>query len=183
MTLALLLYLLGSALLAQNPTPANQVLEDAKSQAARQHKLIFLVFGASWCEPCHRMDAFLDAPEMRQILGIYFVLVKLNVAEKMGKHPELENPGGKDLALKLGGANSKGGLIGVPFFLFVNATGEPIVNSRRPVEGLAGGKNIGYPAKPEEIDWFTAMLKKANPAMTADESHTIDEWLRRASAK
>jgi thiol-disulfide isomerase/thioredoxin len=163
--------------------PAERAFADAKAQAAEQHKLIFLVFGASWCEPCHRMDAFLDAPETRQIFGKYFVLVKLNVAEKLGNHPELESPGGRDLALKLGGANSKGGLIGVPFFLFLDASGEPIVNSRRPVEGLPGGKNIGYPAKPEEIDWFMAMLRKANPPMTADESYTIKEWLRKAPAK
>jgi thioredoxin-related protein len=181
--LALFLCLFGSVLLAQRPMPANQVFEDAKAQAAQQHNLIFLVFGASWCEPCHRMDAFLAAPETRQILGKYFVLAKLNVEEKAGKHPEFESPGGEDLALKLGGANAKGGVIGVPFFLFLDATGEPIVNSRRPAEGRPGGANIGYPAKPEEIDWFMTMLKRAVPSMTVDESRTIDEWLRRASAK
>jgi thioredoxin-related protein len=181
--LALLLCLFGSMLLAQRPTPANQVFEDAKARAAQQQKLIFLVFGASWCGPCHRMDSFLAAPETGQILGKYFVLAKLNVEEKAGKHPELESPGGEDLALKLGGSNAKGRVIGVPFFLFLDANGEPIVDSKRPVEGRPGGANIGYPAKPEEIDWFMTMLKKAVPSMTADESHTIDEWLRRASAK
>jgi thioredoxin-related protein len=181
--LALLLCLFGSVLLAQRPTLANQVFEDAKAQAAQQHRLIFLVFGASWCGPCHRMDAFLVAPEIRQILEKYFVLAKLNVEEKAGKHPELESPGGEDLAAKLGGANAKGGVVGVPYFLFLDANGEPIVNSRRPVEGRPGGANIGYPAKPEEIDWFMTMLNKAVPSMTVDESHTIDQWLRRASAK
>jgi hypothetical protein len=43
--------------------------------------------------------------------------------------------------------------------------------------------NIGYPAKPEEIDWFGEMLKKSAPLMSPDELRTIDEWLRKASAQ
>jgi len=85
------------------------------------------------------MDSFLAAPETGRILGKYFVLAKLNVEEKAGKHPELESPGGEDLALKLGGSNAKGRVIGVPFFLFLDANGEPIVDSKRPVDGRPGG--------------------------------------------
>ena len=182
-TIALFLCLMGSVLFAQRPTPANQVFEDAKAQAAQQHKPIFLVFGASWCGPCHRMDAFLAAPEPRRILDKYLVTARLSVLEQGGKHPELENPGGEDLATKFGGGNAKGRTAGVPFLVFLDTIGEPIVTSYRPVEGSPRGNNIGYPAKPEDIDWFMVMLKKAVPSMTADELRTIDEWLRRASAK
>ncbi len=181
------LLLLGSflscALFAQKAPNAAQVLKDAKAQAEQQHKLIFIVFSASWCGPCHQLDAFLDAPEIRQIVEKYFVLARLNVAEKAGKHPELESPGGEDLDVKFGGADEKGGVTGVPFLVFLDAKGELIVNSNRPVPGHPEGDNIGYPAEPYEIDWFMAMLKKAVPEMTLDESRTIESWLRRASAK
>jgi len=95
----------------------------------------------------------------------------------------LESPGGEELDVKFGGADEKGGVTGVPFLVFLDAKGELIVNSNRPVQGHPEGDNIGYPAEPYEIDWFTAMLKKAVPEMTPDESRTIESWLRRASTK
>lgn len=179
--LVALLFCLCPSLIAQQPMAANQVLEDAKVQASQQHKVIFFVFGASWCGPCHRLDKFLAAPETRSILEEYFVEAKVNVWEDKGKHPELESPGAENLAAKLGGTNSKGYVAGVPFIVFLNPRGEPIVSSFRPINGGAGHVNIGYPEKPEEIDWFGEMLKKAVPLMSADELRTIDEWLRKAS--
>jgi thioredoxin-related protein len=171
--------LYGCALFAQKPSSADRVFENAKTQAAQQHKLIFLVFGASWCAPCHMQDAFMADQETRPILKKYFVLAKLNVEEEEGKHPELNSPGGEKLMAKLGGVDAQGKTGGVPFLVFLNAAGNPIVNSNRPVQGQPGGMNIGYPSKPEEIDWFMSMLNKAAPKMTADELHTIEKWLRK----
>jgi hypothetical protein len=71
----------------------------------------------------------------------------------------------------------------VPFIVFLDAEGNPILNSYRPVDGHPIGLNVGYPAKPEEIEWFIVMFKKATPTMTADELRTIDEWLQKASSK
>jgi thioredoxin-related protein len=171
------------SLIAQQPTPANQILEAAKVQASQEHKVIFFVFGASWCGPCHRLDDFLSTPEMRNILEKYFIDAKVNAMEDRGKHPELESPGAEELAAKLGGTNSKGRLAGVPFIVFLDSTGTPIINSFRPIDDGTRHVNIGYPAKLEEIDWFGVMLKKAVPLMSADELRTIDSWLRQASAQ
>jgi thioredoxin-related protein len=177
--LTLFVSLYGCALFAQKPSRADQVFEDAKTQAAQQQKLIFLVFGASWCGPCHMQDTFMTAREIRPILEKYFVLAKLNVEEEVGKHPELNSPGGEELMARLGGVDAKGRIGGVPFLVFLNVSGDPIVNSNRPVKGRAGGMNIGYPSAPEEIDWFMSMLNKAVPTMTADELRSIDKWLRK----
>jgi thioredoxin-related protein len=181
--LVLVLSLYVSALFAQKPAAADQVLANAKTQAAKERKLIFLVFGASWCGPCHQLDAFLDDPAVRPVIEKYFVVAKLHFAERMGKHPELESPGAEELVAKLSGTDGKGQFNGVPFLVFLTATGEPIVNSNRPVAGHPGGSNIGYPSEPYEIDWFMVMLKKAVPQMTADESRSIEDWLRKASTK
>ena len=178
MILTLSVSLFGSVLLGQKRAPASQVLNDAKAQAAEQHKLIFLVFGASWCGPCHQLDSFVTAREIDPILNKYFVFAKLNVEEKAGKHPDLDSPGGEDLAAKLGAVDAKSRLIGLPFIVFLDATGKFIVNSNRPVDGHSRGVSIGYPSTPEEIDWFMAMFKKAVPSMTSDESRSIEEWLR-----
>jgi len=177
--ITLFVFLYGCALFAQKPLPADQVFENLKTQAVQQQKLIFLVFGASWCTPCHMQDAFMAAPEIHPILEKYFVLAKLNVEEEVGKHPELNSPGGEELLGKLGGVDDKGKIGGVPFLVFLDAGGNPIVNSNRPVKGNAIGMNVGYPSAPEEIDWFMSMLHKAVPAMTVDEAGTIEKWLRK----
>jgi thiol-disulfide isomerase/thioredoxin len=65
------LSLSGTSVSAQKSNPAAMVFENAKAQAANQHKLIILVFGASWCGPCHKLDAFLSAPELRQVFEKY----------------------------------------------------------------------------------------------------------------
>jgi thioredoxin-related protein len=177
--LTLFVCLCGLPLFAQSSLPANQVVENAKAQAIQQQKLIFLVFGASWCGPCHQQDAFMAAPETRTILEKYFVLAKLNVEEEVGKHPELNNPGGEKLLARLGGVDAEGRIGGVPFLAFLDANGNLIVNSNRPTKRRAGGTNVGYPTAPEEIDWFMSMLEKAVPTMTTDERTTIDKWLKK----
>jgi thioredoxin-related protein len=177
-----LISLVGTSLSAQAPAPATQVFQTARIQASRQEKLIFLVFGASWCPPCHQLDAFWAAKETRPIVQKYFVVAKLNVEEEAGKHPELNSPGGVELMAQFGGMNAAGKSGGVPFLVFTNANGESIVNSNRPVAGKPRGENIGYPARPEEIDWFMEMLKKALPSMTQGESRTVENWLRKQSS-
>jgi len=105
----------------------------------------------------------------------YFVLAKVHIDEEHGKHPELNTPGSEELRKKLGGSE------GVPFFVFLDAQGQAIATSNRPVEGKTRGENIGYPDAPEEIDWFMAMLKKSVPAMTEEEAQRIEGWLKGAS--
>lgn len=74
---------------------------------------------------------------------------------------------------KFGGRNA-----GLPFFAFVDAKGDLIVNSKRPTEGEPGGSNIGHPFAPEEVAWFMKMLNKAAPKMTQAEAQKIETWLK-----
>lgn len=162
------------ALAAPSLSPAEQILAGAETQALAQHKAIFFIFGASWCGPCHRLDAFLAAPEIRPIVEKHFIVAKVNIQERFGKHPELDTPGGSELAAKYGNTD------GVPFIVFLDASGAPIVTSNR---NGSPKDNIGYPDSPEEIDWFMVMLKKSVPELAADEAHTVEAWLRKTSRK
>jgi hypothetical protein len=74
---------------------------------------------------------------------------------------------------KLGGKSA-----GLPFFAFVDAKGEIMVNAKRPVPGKEGGANIGHPFAPEEVEWFMTMLDRAAPKMTAKEIDVIQTWLK-----
>jgi thioredoxin-related protein len=162
---------------AQQRPSADQVLTVAKSAAAEQHKEIFLVFGASWCAPCHEMKKFMEDAKIRPILEKYFVMASLSIEEEHGKHPELNSPGGEKLVADFGGHDA-----GVPFIVILDDKGQLLINSNRPVKGKRNGENVGYPALPVEIDWFMQMLRKTVPNLTEPDAHTIENWLRRASA-
>jgi thioredoxin-related protein len=175
--LALIFLATAAASSAQQASTADQILASAKSEALARHKAIFLVFGASWCPPCRQMETFMRDPNIRPILEKYFVLVHLSVEEERGKHPELNSPGGEKLLGEYGGK-----LMGVPFLVFLDAEGQLIVNSARPVKGKQTGENIGYPAVPVEIDWFMTMLNKTIPSFPRADASAIESWLRNASS-
>lgn len=71
-----------------------------------------------------------------------------------------------------------GGSGGPPFFAFLDARGNEIVNSNRPGKDGKAPENIGHPSEPEEVDWFLAMVHKAVPQITREESDTLEHWLR-----
>ena len=144
---------------------ADQVLAPAKAKAVAEHKAIFLHFGASWCGWCKRLDAFLDRPDIRPAFEKYFIPVKLVVQEN-DKNKAVENPGADALLKKLGGP------AGLPYSVFLDAKGALIVNSK------IDGQNIGYPADPNDIDWFIQMMKKAAPNISPDDLKTIETALR-----
>jgi thioredoxin-related protein len=175
--LMLLLLMSVGAYAAQQRPSAEQVLAAAKSAAVEQHKNIFLVFGASWCKPCHEMEAFMEDAKIRPILEKYFVIASLNVEEEQGKHPELNSPGAEKLVEDFGGKER-----GVPFIVFLDAQGKLLINSNRPARGKDKGGNVGYPAAPEEIDWFMQMLQKTFLSLTESDAHAIKTWLRKAAA-
>jgi len=71
-----------------------------------------------------------------------------------------------------------GGPAGLPFYAFVDTRGDVIVNSMRPGDNGKKPENIGHPDKPEEVDWFLAMVRKAAPQSTPEESAVLEHWLR-----
>jgi len=165
----LLTLLLGLTILAPSITTAapsaDQILGPAKEKASAGKKAVFVHFGASWCGWCKKLDAFLDRPDIKPVFEKYFVPVKLVVQENQ-KNKDQENSGAETLLNKLGGP------AGLPYSAFLDAKGATIVTSKR------NGGNIGYPARPEEIDWFVTMMKKAAPQMSPEDLKIIETALR-----
>lgn len=166
-----LVWLLGASLLQAAPPSANDLIAQAGKKAATDGKAIYVHFGASWCGWCRRHDAFLEQPEVKAVFEKYFVPVKLVVQEN-DQNKALENPGADEWLNKLGGPE------GLPFLAFLDAKGALIVNSKPLNAQGAPRSNIGHPFAPEEIDWFVVMMKKAAPAMTADDLKAIEAALR-----
>jgi len=168
------IFLVAAACLAaaDTPQPADQVLAAAESAAGAQHKNVWVIFGASWCGWCHKLDALIDSPDVGPLLQQRFVIAHVTVDEH-GNKANLDSPGGDQLRKRLGGGDSGG----LPFFAFVDPAGQVLVNSNRPVPGKPG-ENVGFPSAPEEVDWFMTMLRRAAPALGPEQRRVIEARLR-----
>jgi len=149
---------------------ADEIMTRAEAAASAENKAIFVHFDASWCAYCQRLEAFLERPSVRPIFRTYFVPVKLVLMENQ-KDKALENPGAGVWFMRLGGPDA------LPFHAFTDARGDLIVNSKRPT-GKGDGKNIGYPDRPEEVEWFMQMIRKAAPRMSQEEVTAIGTALK-----
>jgi thiol-disulfide isomerase/thioredoxin len=142
------------------PLQADAVLAAGRERARAEGRLVFLHFGAPWCGWCHRLEDWMDKPEVRAILDKQFVDVKIDEDRMVG---------GKELEGKTR-ANAKGG---IPWFAFLDPkTGEQVATS----DGPKG--NVGFPAQPEEIAHFVAMLKKAAPKLSPKEIEALEASLK-----
>ena len=126
-------------------------------QAEASDKTVFLIFHASWCGWCKRLEAGLEDPAVKPIIEANYVISYLVDMESKDKK-ELENPGGGEILKELGGEQS-----GLPFYAFIDGKGKMIVNSN----AMPKEQNIGYPAEKEEIAAFEGLLKKSAKHLTA----------------
>ncbi len=101
------------------------------------------------------------------------MVVHLTVMESEEKKA-LENSGSDKVLADLGGARA-----GLPFYAVLDADGKKLGDAN----GLPGGKNIGYPATPEEIAAFEALLKKTAPRMAEGDRGKLIEHLRKTAPR
>jgi len=108
---------------------------------------------------------FLADKEMSKLMTASFVIVHIDVQENQDKR-DLENSGGEDLMKGWHGS-------GLPFLVVLDPAGKVLADSN-----LTGkeGSNIGYPAKPEEIQHFMRMMKNA-PHLNGQGREKIEGWL------
>jgi thioredoxin-related protein len=163
-----LLLVIAVALAAQTKPPAaSEVVSKGVETAKAQQKNLLVLFGASWCSWCKRLDAMLESPEVGKLFQANYVIEHLTIQESKDKL-HLENPGAQDLVNSSGGTGS-----GVPVYIFFDNTGNRLATSM----SMPGGKNIGHPATPEEIKAFASLLEKTAPKMTPAERQQVTDYL------
>ncbi|GAB4092320.1 thioredoxin family protein [Flaviaesturariibacter terrae] len=146
---------------ADAPPTAAEVLKEARAVAAKEHKNVLILFHASWCGWCHKMQKAMEEPDMKLLFEKSFVIRWLDVYEQPPKKA-LENPGAEDLLKQY-----KGNDLGIPYFLLFDARGNKLADSQK-----APGQNIGCPAEEDEVAFFVEVLKKTTK-LTPDELQLI----------
>ena len=157
-----------SAFASEGAKPASVILADASAIAKRDHKTVMVIFHASWCGWCHRLEKVLAEPDVKKVMDDHFVSVTLTVLERDNKKSD-ENPGAPDLMKQMKSDDS------LPLTGFLDPDGAILATTMKPDgEKLA---NIGYPGEPDEIKFYLEILKKSSPSLTDAEIATIKKAL------
>lgn len=136
---------------AQKVGSADEVLRLAKQQAVKQKKNVMVIFHASWCGWCRKMDASLNDAAIKKYFDNNYVITHLVVQESEGKK-QLENPGAETYLEKMGGKEQ-----GLPYWIILDAKGNKLADSR-----MNTGDNTGCPANEQEVAHFTTVLKQTS---------------------
>jgi len=141
------------------PLDAEAVLASARTAAAAAGKSVFLHFGAPWCTWCHKLDAWLERPEVAALFAKDFVEVKIDQDRMTGAKAVYER--------------YKKEPAGIPWFAILDgASGAVIATSDAP-DG-----NIGFPAAESEIAHFVKMLESARKNLTDEEISVLKSSLQ-----
>lgn len=164
-----------AATTAPAPASATSIRSDAEAQAAKDHKNVFLIFHASWCIWCHRLDDMLNDPKVGPIFSKRFEIVHIDGMEN-GDKVSLENSGWKDMLTEYKGQDQ-----GIPYFVFLNPKGKVLANSLSPFDKDKNGNpgNLGFPSKTQVDDenYFFKILEKAGAKLSKDDVQAIKDYL------
>jgi len=165
LTIAFVLALSYSALAQDIPKPTDIVMKEAYAQASKENKKVILIFHASWCSWCRKMEASISDPVCQKMFTDNYVVTYLDVLEHAGKE-SLENPGSLELLKKYKGENE-----GLPFWLILDSKGTLLADSEIRPDGTSldtHGESIGCPTTEKEVAYFAKLLKSTSKLSDTD---------------
>ncbi len=150
----------------KGPMPsASTVMSRAEVKAKKENKNILLIFHASWCPLCKKMEACLNDPSCKKMFDDNYVIAYLDVLESKDKK-KLENPGGLDLLKEYRAEEA-----GLPFWVILDSHGMLLFDSRIRPKGTGldvPGKNVGCPTQVDEVNFFVKVLKETSNLKDTD---------------
>lgn len=143
---------------ATPPKTAQAILAKAEAESATTKRPILLLFGATWCVFCTRLESFLHSPPVEPIFTKNYVLVQMDVLERSGNLAK-ETPGGTAMMDQYTDnfpSFPPGSHEGLPYYVVLNSQGKK----------LADSGDIGYPGGDQGLERFSTLLKNTAPQMT-----------------
>ena len=159
----------------EKPEPAGKILADAYKIAAKEKKSVMIIFHASWCGWCKKLEASITDPLCSDIFNRHFVIRYLDILERADKK-SLENPDASEVYNKYGGKDQ-----GVPFFLIFDMKGNLLTDSKIKAAGDGPDKpmeNIGCPASDEEVTAFIQILEKAAKITDTEKAAITERFIK-----
>lgn len=155
--IAICCVLIATGAFAQRMASAKSIVNAASKKATAENKKILVIFHASWCGWCHKMDSSLADPACKSFFDKNYVITHITVHETDDKKA-FENPGADEL-LK----SYKAYEAGLPFWVVLDKNGALLFDSFiKDEDGKAS--NIGCPANQEEVDAFVEIIKATSSA-------------------
>lgn len=161
------LFALAINSVAQQTPTADAILQKARTKAAKENKKVMVIFHASWCGWCRKMDTSLNDVAVKGYFDRNFVITHLTIDESPDKKNN-ENPGAKALNIKWGGEDQ-----GIPFWVIMDKDGNVLADSQ-----IEPGKNTGCPASAEEVAHLINVLKKTS-SISDEEIAAVEQRFRR----
>lgn len=156
----------GRSFAQQRPLPAADIMREAMQTAAKENKNVFIIFRASWCGWCHKMDSSIADKSCQDFFNRNYVIRHLVIDESRDKK-NLENPGVYELRTKYHGDDE-----GIPFWLIFDKDGKLLADSQMRPVGAAfdtKGENTGCPASEKEVGYFIEVLKRTSQISEAEQ--------------
>jgi len=137
--------------------PAADLLAEGLVKAKKDDKRVFLIFGSPTCGWCKYLDKYHADAEVEEVVGKYFVLVKVDV---------VANPGGEVMYKQYGTDR------GVPAWTVLAADASVVGNSGD------GRENVGFPYEDKEVEHYIKVVRSAAPKLTDAEAKVLTKKLR-----
>lgn len=143
----------------ETPKSSEEILKNAYEQAKNENKNVMVMFHASWCGWCKKMDASLTDVSTKEFFNKNYVIAHLVVLEAANKK-HLENNGAEALLNKYGGERQ-----GIPYLLIFDQDENLLADSKMVENKLVlkeQGNNMGCPGTDAEVAAFSYKLKETS---------------------
>lgn len=162
-----LFFFLSKAPAQEKVLSAGDVLKPVYAKAVKENKNVLVIFHASWCGWCRKMDSSLHDKAVAPLIHKNYEIAHLTVYESPGKK-HLENPCALELLTKHAGADQ-----GLPYWFVFDKNGKLLADAQ-----YKPGQNTGCPASEEEVAYFITVLKKTS-SLKGDELEVIRKRFRK----